>query len=281
MKLHMIKKGIYSSTVLFILSTSALAGHAWVTPAGGVMTPGKAYVGFFGGGGSTSHFDVSQFGTAFYFEASGGPLAVNAFGDTNSRSTWLAGVQVGYQAPAILLHAQSQWAVVPAMELEGYYLGKTTFTGDLTNDTARLPEHDFIVSYPMKRTVFLANAVFNLNIPCVAFHPYAGFGIGGAIVRISGADASQIDPPELGVNHYNSNTSDTDPTFAGQIKLGLSYDINDCINVFAEYRWLYLSNTHFLFGSTVYPAHPETSSWQVKLDPQYSNLGAVGIRFNL
>lgn len=282
MKVHIVKKGVYSSIFLFLTSFSAFAAHTGTMVSPAVPTPGKIYVGIFGGGGSTRSFDVSQYGTAYYIEASGGPLAVDAFGDTNSRSAWLIGLQTGYQAPQIILNPNSQVALVPAAELEGYYFNRRTFTGHLTNDEAtRLPEHDFIVSYSMRRTVFLANAVFNLNIPCVRFHPYLGVGFGGAIVKISNADATQISPPEAGVNHYNSNTSDTAPTFAGQIKAGLSYDINDCVSLFAEYRWLYLSSTHFSFGSTVYPGHPVTSNWQVKLDPQYTNLGTVGIRFSM
>jgi opacity protein-like surface antigen len=189
---------------------------------------------------------------------------------------------VGYQGHEILLDPKSQWALVPAAELEGYYLGNTSYTGHLINDEAtRLDEHDFTVTYPIERGVFLTNAVFNLNIPCYRFHPYVGLGFGAAIVNISGADSLQVSPPEAGVNHYNSSTGDTAPTFAGQVKAGVSYDINDCLSLFAEYRWLYLSTTHFTFGSTVYPGHAVTSSWQVKLDHQNFNMGAVGIRLSL
>jgi opacity protein-like surface antigen len=175
----------------------------------------------------------------------------------------------------------AQWSLVPAAELEGYYFGKRTFSGDLINNTVRLPEHDFVVTYPMRRSVFLANAVLNLGNPCILFHPYVGVGFGGAIVKISGADALQIDPPELNVNHYNSNSSDLASTFAGQIKAGFSYDINNCVSLFAEYRYLYLSSTQFAFGSTVYPGHFETTNWNVKVKSQHYNLGDIGIRINL
>jgi len=278
MKLH---KSIYSSIFLSVLTSAAFASHTEIMGSPGFASPGKFYVGVFGGGGAPREFDASQYGTAFFTEAEGGPLAVDAFGDTNHPSAWLFGAQIGYQVPGIL-NPNSQWTLTPAAELEGYYISNNSFTGHLVNDEAtRLPEHDFIVNYPMKRAVFLANAVLNVNIPCLNIHPYVGAGIGGAVIRISGADATQISPPELGVNHYNSNTSDTDATFAGQIKLGLSLDITPCVSVFAEYRWLYLSSTQFSFGSTVYPGHAPTSGWQVKLDPQYYNLGAVGIRVNL
>jgi predicted porin len=69
--------------------------------------------------------------------------------------------------------------------------------------------------------------------------------------------------------------------FAGQIKLGLAYNFNKYLSVFADYRWLYIASTDFTFGSTVFPGHAETSSWQVTLDAQRYNLGTIGVRFSL
>lgn len=278
MKLHI--KSTFALIGSLVLN-SAFAGHA-VSPAPlATVTPGKIYLGIFGGGGSSNSFNTDQYGTAFFTEAEGGPLAVNAFGHVNSESSSFIGLQLGYQAQDILLNLTSQWSLVPAIELEGYYLNQTSFDGTLYNNTTRLPQHDFDVTYPMKRNVFLTNIVLSLNQPCLLLHPYIGFGVGAAIARISGADSLQVAPPEAGVNHYNANTSDTDTSFAGQFKIGLSYDLTDMINIFAEYRWLYISNTHFTFGSTVYPGHAATSSWEVNLDPQRYNLGSVGIRVNL
>jgi opacity protein-like surface antigen len=236
------------------------------------------YVGAFGGYGSSNHVDASQHGTAFFIEAMGGPLSVNAFGELNKRNSSFWGAQLGYQAQEIFLN--STWTVEPAVELEGYSLNKRSFEGTFSNNTVRLEEHDFNVSYPMKRTAFLANAVLNFNNPCVLIHPYIGFGIGSALVKISNATSAQINPPEAGINHYNSDSSDTTSTFAGQIKLGLGYDINEYVSIFADYRWLYLANADFVFGSTVYPTHAETSSWQVKLDAQKFHLANVGVRLN-
>jgi hypothetical protein len=267
------QKGLCASLILLALTGSAFASE----PA----STGKVYVGIFGGGGTTNDFNVSQYGTAFYTEDVGGPLAVNAFGHTNSPSVWLFGAQVGYQAPNIMLDPRTHWMLAPAIELEGYTFNNKTFNGDLSNNTARLPEHDFLVSYPMRRNIFLTNFIFNFNNPCYLLHPYVGFGFGGALVGISGADATQIDPPEEGINHYNGNASDKDTTFAGQFKVGLSYDINKCFSLFLEYRWLYVGSTHFAFGSTVYDGHPETSGWNVQMDPQRSNLGTIGIKYNM
>lgn len=280
MKSLITKKFLFSSIFITVLTSTTFANTIVPAPAF-VTAPGKFYIGAFGGGGSTNSYHVDQYGTAFFTEAEGGPLAVNSFGSIGSKSFWFAGGQVGYLAPEIIIDPQSQLAIAPAIELEGYAIGNSTLHGEVFNETDRLPEHDFVVSYPVKRSVFLVNAVLNFNIHCVLFHPYIAAGFGSAILRISGADSIQIDPPELDINHYNANTSDTVTTFAGQIKVGLSYDINDYVNIFAEYRGLYLSTSHFIFGSTVYSTHSPTSSWQVALHPQFSNMGDVGIRFNL
>lgn len=267
----------------FLIGLLALTNASFAMSKGelpGLFT-GKVYVGIFGGGGSSNNFDIDQYGTAFYTEAEGGPLAVNAFGQADDHSLSFGGAQLGYQAQPIVLSPGSQWSLAPAVELEGYYTNKSSFTETLSNNTDRLPEHDFSVTYPMRRTVFLTNIILTLNHPRIVIHPYIGVGVGGAIVQISNATSTQIAPPEPDINHYNANTSDEDTTFSGQIKVGLSYDIIKAITLFAEYRWLYLSSTDFTFGSTVYPGHPATSSWHVDMDPQKYNMGSAGIRFNL
>jgi opacity protein-like surface antigen len=241
----------------------------------------KLYVGIFGGGGSSNNFDIAQYGTAFFTEAEGGPLAVNAFGHVKSHSADFGGAELGYQGQAIVICTHFHWTLIPAIEIEGYYIGKSSLSETLSNTTERLAEHDFDVTYPVKRSVFLTNAILTFNQDKLPIHPYFGLGIGGAIASISDASSLQTDPPEADINHYNANTSDSDATFAGQIKMGLSYNVTDAITVFAEYRWLYLASTDFTFGSTVYSSHASTSSWQVAFDPQNYNFGSLGIRYNL
>lgn len=273
------KLRLSSSLFLCALTSQAFANHP-VIESTTFLDSGKFYVGAYGGSGVSNHFDASHFATAYFTEAEGGPLAVDAFGGLNRKSAPFFGVQLGYQAQEILFSPCSKWTLGVAAELEGYYMNKRTFEGDLINNTDRLPEHDFVVSYPMKKTVFLANAVLNFNHAHFQLHPYIGLGIGSAIVKITDASATQISPPEVGVNHYNADPGDTVSTFAGQAKFGLGYDINQCISLFAEYRWLYLADTHFVLGSTIFPNHTPTSSWQVKLDAQKYHLGNIGIRFN-
>ena len=61
------------------------------TPARGV------YLGVFGGGGFSTSTNVTQLGTAFFTEAEGGPLAVNAKGRTDSGGGGFVGGQIGYE----------------------------------------------------------------------------------------------------------------------------------------------------------------------------------------
>jgi opacity protein-like surface antigen len=269
---------ISSSIFLLALSSLAFASPPSVTPT----TP-KFYIGAFGGWGLSHDLNANQFGTIFLEELDGGPLAVNALGELDNKNSLFFGAQLGYQAQERLLNSSSHWTLAPAVELEGYAMNQRSFKGTLNNITDRDTEHDFRVSYPMRKTVFLANAVLNFNNDQSSIHPYVGFGIGNAIVRISDASstATEIIPRlEDGTNHYNANTSDTNSTFAAQLKLGLNYDISKCISLFAEYRFLYLASSHFVLGSTVSPGHPASSSWHVKLDAQRHHLGDVGIRFN-
>ena len=58
---------------------------------------GGAYVGVFGGGGSRGGTDVNQFGTVFFPEIVGGPLAVDATGRTSSGGVGFGGAHLGYE----------------------------------------------------------------------------------------------------------------------------------------------------------------------------------------
>lgn len=268
--------------LLFALTNPT--GHAGAMGDAQIADAQKFYVGVFGGGGASTKVNISQYGTAYYSEAEGGPLAVNAFGKTNRRSVGLVGGHVGYRwAELFLAPDHSQLRIIPAIELEGYYLGKSKFTAhDINNVTTRLPEHNFMVTYPMKSGVFLTNAVLNFNLPNLnRFQPYVGGGIGAAVISISDAISTQVAPPEVGVNHYNSNGNDKDAAFAAQAKVGLNVSLSQNTSLFAEYRWLYLSTSHYAFGSTVYPQHVATSPWLVKIDAQKYNMGAIGVRYNI
>lgn len=278
MKHHLLEKALFCSIILSSLISTVYADNLPVTTPP-LVSASKFYVGVFTGGGSSNDITVRQFGTVFFSEAVGGPLAVNASTRTNVNTGWLGGAQVGYQHES-LFDLGSQWSLGSAIELEAYGFGNDTVRGNLINNTDRLAENEFAVSYTLNRSVFLTNAVLSFDNPCILFHPYVGFGFGGAVLRITNAISTQIDPVEDDINHYNSNNRDTVATFAGQAKIGLRYDFNDYVSVFAEYRWLYLANSHFILGPTIYPSHAPTTDWQVKFDALRYNLGTAGIRVN-
>jgi len=244
---------------------------------------GRLYVGVFGGSGWATGDTLTQQGTAFYADASGGPLAVDAFGNARMYTPWFVGAHIGYQLPEQLFNtAYSTWGISPAAEFEGYYLSSTAHGDDINNDTSRAPEHDFSVHYPMNIRVFLINGVLDFNLAHhPRFHPYVGLGFGTAIVSVVEAISTQTQPPEVGINHYNSETNSVATTFAAQPKLGLRFDITKHISAFAEYRFLYLANTNYTFGSTVYATHVPTAPWLVRMGPNYYNFGAIGLEYSL
>ena len=125
-----------------------------------------------------------------------GPLFVYAGGNTSSKGTGLVGVQIGQEWSVRSLSGNG-WGLLPAAEFEAYYLGDTQ-QGSLTNPTTRLPEHDFIVTFPMNSGVFIANAVISLQTPLPRLHPYIGAGVGNAFVAIDGANSAKSHHRRLG-----------------------------------------------------------------------------------
>ena len=89
-----------ASIMLAMASTQVNAG----TMGSEALGAGKIYAGVFGGAGASTNININQYGTAFYFESSGGALAVNAFGHADSGTVGLVGGQVGYQWAAGLSH---------------------------------------------------------------------------------------------------------------------------------------------------------------------------------
>jgi opacity protein-like surface antigen len=243
----------------------------------------SSYLSIFGGGGSLSRISLAQLGTSFYTEAKGGPLAVNSFGQSNRTSEWLVGGTLGHRWENQTMPLISEWGIMSGAELEGFYLSSKNLTGyDINNSTSRLREHYFTLSYPTSAAVGLVNGIIYFKNPgYLKWHPYVGVGLGVASVYIKNATSEQIKPAEPFINHYNSDSSDSDTTFATQGKVGLSYDWLEHFSLFVEYRYLYLSATDFSFGSTVYPTHNVTSNWNVKFGSQSYNSGVGGIRFTI
>lgn len=242
----------------------------------------RVYVSGFGGGLFSSSTRLSQMGTAFFPEAVGGPLAVNARGNTKKNETGFGGANLGFEwSQCPLSFCNSDWSFTPAFELEAFFYGHQQ-KGTLINPTVRLPEHDFRDSFHMSAGVYLANAVLSFNNTCFfGLTPYAGGGIGATRISIRNAKSFQVSPPEVGINHFNSKRSDSTWAFAAQAKVGLRYNICDSFHIFAEYRYLFVDCTNYILGSTDYPTHVPTSPWNVKMKSIGYNAAVLGIRFDL
>jgi opacity protein-like surface antigen len=252
----------FKLTLAIIASLVAAPAVAADGPARGI------YVGAFGGGGFSTDTNVAQLGTAFFIEADGGALAVNARGRTGGGGVWIVGGQIGYEMAY-------RPAVLPAFELEGFYLSAGTRRATLQNPTDRLPEHTFDDTFPMSSSVFLANLVLSFPTAHGVVTPY----IGGGRVTVDGASSLQLNPVEVGVNHFNSGPDSSVWTFAAQAKAGVRVALGSNVFVFGEYRYLYLGSADQIFGPTVYPAHPATTAWTVRFGDTSYHLGAVGIGF--
>lgn len=263
--------------VASIVMVQGVAADGW-NPNGGApvatVDPARGvYVGVFGGGGYGSSTDITQLGTAFFVEAQGGPLAVNAKGSTGGGGVGFVGGQVGYEFSHNAL-------MLPAFELEGFYLSSGTRSGTVRNPNDRLGEHNFDDSFKVNNSVFLANMVVSFPAVRWGVTPYVGVGIGAARVAANGADSLQVDPPEPGVNHFNSDTDSEAWTFAAQIKAGARLAISSNAYLFGEYRYLYVGSVDQTYGSTVYPFHAPTSAWTVNMDSTSYSLATAGIGVN-
>jgi opacity protein-like surface antigen len=239
----------------------------------------RLYVGAFGGGIYSDSSKISQFGTAFFPEDILGPLSVIAEGHLNKTSTAFGGLQVGYEWSK---PCGSGWSYATAGELETFFFeGKKN--GHLINQTVNgLPEHDFFDTFHMNSSVILANIVFSLNSDCLfGLTPYVGGGIGATRISLNKANSLQIEPLEAGINHFNSRRNDSSWAFAAQAKAGLRYNFCQMFHIFAEYRYLYVDSSNYIFGATNYITHVPTSPWNVRVKNINYNAFDIGVQFDL
>jgi opacity protein-like surface antigen len=239
----------------------------------------RLYIGAFGGGIYSESSKISQFGTAYFPEIVFGPLSIIGEGRLNRTSTGFGGVQVGYEWSK---PSSSGWSLATAGEFEAYYFeGKKR--GHLINQTVNgLPEHEFQDSFHMNSAVVLANVVFSLKTDSLfGLTPYVGGGIGATRICLNKADSLQVEPLEVGINHFNSRRSDSSWAFAAQAKAGLRFDFCQMFHIFGEYRYLFVDTSNYIFGATNYTTHVPTSPWNVRLRDANFNAFAVGIQFDL
>lgn len=239
----------------------------------------RFYVGAFGGQLYSNANTMHQFGTAFFTEASGGPLPIIADGRLNKTTSGFGGVQVGYEFSK---PSCSNFSLAYAGEAEAFFF-KQKKSGNLINQTVvGLPEHNFADSFDLNSSVVLANVVVSIkNNSLFGLTPYVGGGIGAAHLNLKNANSLQIEPIEAGINHFNSKRNDDSWTFAAQAKAGVRYNFNNLFHIFAEYRYLYVDSSNYVLGATNYPTHAPTTAWNVKVNNTHFNAFAIGIQFDL
>jgi hypothetical protein len=259
-----------------VAATTPAQAYAMYTKAPAVpQGSGRgAYVGVFGGGGVSSSGNISQLGTVFFLEAQGGPLSVNATGRSGTRGAWFVGGHAGYE-----------WSygthLLPALEIEGLYLSGANQHATLENPSPRLAEHTFDNTFPMQTAVVLANVVVGFRTPYQGVTPYIGGGMGAARISINGASSTQLSPPEVGINHFNSGDDSSAWALAAQAKAGVRVALgNSGAYLFGEYRYLFIGSADQIFGPTVYPTHAATSQWTVRFDNMSYHLATAGVGFS-
>ncbi len=254
---------------LFCATAAAPGAAAETSGQGGV------YLGAFGGVGASIATSLQQRGAVHVNERFS--LPIHAKGSTSSStSVSLGGLHLGYEWPRHAL-GQSNWAVKPAVELEGIYIGKHSPTGEMPVRPQALGMQ--YVTVPTTLGLVMANAVFTFDTPYSdRVQPYIGAGAGVAFVSIKGSDSAN--PSETGINHFNSDPDASDSAFAMQIKAGLKAQVNKQLSLFTEYRYLTVDSTSYTFGATDYPGlHLPTATWRVNMGRQKFNLFVAGLQY--
>jgi len=252
--------------------TAVSAAHAQSTSEKEGM-----YAGVFGGVGAVTATGLQQRGAVILPPGQPLPLLpIDAQGSTsNSTSVALGGAQLGYEWAGLRLG--TDWAMRPAAELEGIYIGKHSPTGEMPV-TPRFLGMQY-VTVPTTVGAIMGNAIFTFETPYSnAIFPYLGIGAGVAHVSIKGADSAN--PGEPGINHFNSDPDASDTAFAMQFKAGLKGEITKRLTLFAEYRRLSIHSTSYKFGATDYPGlHLPTHTWKVDMGRQNYNLFVAGLQY--
>ncbi|HLT99547.1 MAG TPA: outer membrane beta-barrel protein [Burkholderiaceae bacterium] len=232
------------------------------------------YVGAFGGTGASIATSLQQRGAVHINDRIS--LPIHAKGSTESSTrVGLGGLQLGYEWDSKAF--ASNWAVRPALEVEGIYIGKHSPTGVMPVRPQALGTQ--YVTVPTTAGLLLANAVFTFETPYSRrFLPYVGIGAGVARVSIKGSDS--YNPMEPGINHFNSGPDASDTAFTMQLRAGFKMQMSKRVHIFTEYRYLSINSTRYTFGATDYPGlHLPTNDWRVDMGRQKFNLFVAGLQY--
>src|SRR5690606_7503883 len=114
----------------------------------------------FGGVGSAASASLQQKGAVLINQFHS--LPIDASGSTGSKHISLGGAHLGYEWQSWRRDG-SAWAVKPAVEIEGIYIGKYSPVGEMP--VIPRPLGTQYVTIPTTAGILLANAVFTLRTP--------------------------------------------------------------------------------------------------------------------
>ena len=255
------------------------------------------YAGIFGGSATIDTSSVTQSTTIYNRAGTGGSqqtydLSVESQGNIKNDTTGLGGIHAGYEFSEVPF-GQSGWGVKPAVEVEGYYIRTTGQEGYLTNPQVEpavgnsaynLPAgtHTFKESFDLDIGVMLLNGILSFKTPWSdSIFPYVGGGVGANISARRKVVSTQLTPVyEPTFNHFNGDDNGSRSGFATQGKAGVRAKIMDHLSLFAEYRYLYSSESNYVFGPTFYPVeHPRTLDWTNHFSSVNVHSGVLGLEY--
>jgi len=83
------------------------------------------------------------------------------------------------------------------------------------------------------------------------------------------------------VNHFNSQPNASDNLMFGLFRLGTKIELLENIALRIDARGMYMGESTFVFGSTVYTDHAPTDNWTYKIGTGITYAITVGLRVSL
>ena len=83
------------------------------------------------------------------------------------------------------------------------------------------------------------------------------------------------------VNHFNSQPNASDNLMFGLLRLGTKIELVENVALRIDARGMYMGESTFVFGSTVYTDHAPTDNWTYMIDKGITYAITVGLRVSL
>jgi len=155
----------------------------------------------------------------------------------------------------------------------GHHKFENTMTKNSWNAAANL-----VLSYDFSRNV-------SVN---------GGLGIGFSAVTLKDATSFQSSPAPADpgyettkdngggiVNHFNSQSTASNSLIFSQFRLGTKVQLVKNVALRIDARGMYMGESKYVFGSTIYSDHAPTNNWTYTIDPNLTYTITLGLCVNL